>query len=137
MSTDPRAQLAELRRLSMSDLKQRWRDLIGTDPPQYSRSFLVSRLAYRIQELTHGGLSASALADMDATLDDAGCDKLGRIRRRRNGGPGCRKLLIGTRLVRGGKRGTGCSTPDSRPEHGMPQAMPDDDQTPSGVTRVE
>ena len=38
MSTDPRAQLAELRRLSMADLKQRWRDLIGTDPPQYSRS---------------------------------------------------------------------------------------------------
>ncbi len=100
MSTDTRAQLAELRRLSMSDLKQRWRDLIGTDPPQYSRSFLVSRLAYRIQELAHGGLSPSALADMDAILDDAGCDKLGRIRRRRNGVPGHRKLLIGTRLAR-------------------------------------
>ena len=100
MSTDPRAQLAELRRLSMADLKQRWRDLIGTDPPQYSRSFLVSRLAYRRQELAYGGLSQSALADMDAILDDAGCDKLGRIRRRRSGGPGHRKLLIGTRLVR-------------------------------------
>jgi hypothetical protein len=100
MSTDTRPQLAELRRLSMSDLKQRWRDLIGTDPPQYSRSFLVSRLAYRLQELAHGGLSPSAIADMDAILDDAGCDKLGRIRRRRNGGPGHRKLLIGTRLMR-------------------------------------
>jgi hypothetical protein len=43
MSTDARIQLAELRRLSMTDLKQRWRDLVGTDPPQYSRSFLVSR----------------------------------------------------------------------------------------------
>ena len=32
MSTDPRAQLAELRRLPMSDLKQRWRDLIGGEP---------------------------------------------------------------------------------------------------------
>lgn len=100
MSTDTRAQLAELRRLSMPDLKQRWGDLVGTDPPQYSRSFLVSRLAYRLQELAHGGLSPSALADMDAILDDAGCDKLGRIRRRRNGGPGHRKLLIGTRLAR-------------------------------------
>ena len=75
-------------------------DLVGTDPPQYSRSFLVSRLAYRIQELAYGGLSASALADMDAIRDDAGCDRLGRIRRRRNGGPGHRKLLIGTRLAR-------------------------------------
>lgn len=77
MSTDTRVQLAELRRMSMSDLKDRWRDLIGTDPPQYSRSLLVSRLAYRLQELAYGGLSPSALADMDAILDDAGCDKLG------------------------------------------------------------
>jgi hypothetical protein len=100
MSTDTRSQLAELRRLSMPDLKQRWRDLIGTDPPQYSRTFLVSRLAYRLQELAHGGMSPSALADMEAILDDAGCDRLGRIRRRRNGGPGHRKLLVGTRLAR-------------------------------------
>jgi len=100
MSTDPRAQLAELRHLSMAGLKQRWRDLIGTDPPEYNRKFLVSRLAYRVQELAYGGLSASALADMDAILDDAGCDKLGRMRRRRNKGTGHRKLLIGTRLVR-------------------------------------
>jgi hypothetical protein len=100
VNTDPRAQLAELRHLSMADLKERWRDLVGTDPPQYSRSFLVSRLAYRLQELAYGGLSPSAIADMDAILDDAGCDKLGRIRRRRNGGPGHRKLLIGTRLAR-------------------------------------
>jgi hypothetical protein len=63
MSTDTRSQLAGLRRLSMGELKQRWRDLIGTDPPQYSRSFLVSRLAYRLQELSHRGLSPSALAD--------------------------------------------------------------------------
>jgi len=55
MSTDPRAQLTELRRLSMSELKQRCCDVIGTDPPQYSRSFLVSRLAYRLREPVYGG----------------------------------------------------------------------------------
>ena len=42
MSTEARAQLAELRRLSMAELKQRWRDLIGMAPPQYSRSFLAT-----------------------------------------------------------------------------------------------
>jgi len=99
MSTDVRTQLAELRRLSIAELKQRWRNLMGTDPPQYNRSFLVSRLAYRTQEMAYGGLSASALAHMEAILDDAGCDKLGRTRRR-NRGTGHRKLLIGTRVAR-------------------------------------
>jgi hypothetical protein len=100
MSSDLRAQLAELPELSMAELKQRWRDLLGTDPPEYNRKFLVSRLSYRLQEAAHGGLSASALAAMDAILDDAGCDKLGRMRRRRNSGTGCRKLLTGTRVAR-------------------------------------
>jgi len=54
MSTDPRPQLAALRRLSMAKLKQRWRELIGADPPRYSRSFLVSRLAWRLLERPGG-----------------------------------------------------------------------------------
>ena len=45
MSTDLRTPLADLRRLSIAELKKRWRDLIGTDPPQCSRSFLVRHLA--------------------------------------------------------------------------------------------
>jgi len=72
MSTDTRAQLAELRRLSMADLKQRWRDLVGTDLPQYSRTFLVSRLAYRLQELAYGGLSASAVARATQLVTETG-----------------------------------------------------------------
>jgi len=99
MSTDVRAQLPQLRRLPAPELRQRWRDLMGTDPPEYNRKFLVSRLAYRIQETAYGGLSAPALAAMEALLDDAGCDKLGRMRRR-YGRTGRRKLLIGTRVAR-------------------------------------
>ena len=34
VTTDFAGELAELRRLSIAELKQRWRDLIGTDPPE-------------------------------------------------------------------------------------------------------
>jgi len=93
-------QITQLSKLSFSELQARWRSLFGGEPPAYHRRFLVKRLAYRLQELAYGGLSPSALTDMDAILDDAGCDKLGRIRRRRNGSSGHRGLLIGTRLLR-------------------------------------
>jgi len=51
------AQLAALKSAPVADLKQKWRDLFDREPPPYSRRFLESRLAYRIQELAYGGLS--------------------------------------------------------------------------------
>jgi len=50
------ARLAELNTMPIADLKGKWRSLFGTEPPTYNRSFLQSRLAYRIQELAFGGL---------------------------------------------------------------------------------
>lgn len=90
-------QIAELNTLAVAELEARWRKLFGAAPSAHQRRFMVKRLAYRVQELAHGGLSPSALADTEAILDDAACDKLGRIPRRRNGSPGHRRLLIGTR----------------------------------------
>jgi len=55
------AQLAALRGAPAGVLKARWRELFDTDPPPYNRRFLESRLAYRIQELTYGGLSGDSL----------------------------------------------------------------------------
>ena len=45
------AQLAALKTAPILALKQKWRDLFDKEPPPYNRSFLESRLAYRIQEL--------------------------------------------------------------------------------------
>ena len=98
MSTDVRTQLAELRQLSMPDLQQRWRDLIGTDPPQYSRSFLVSRLAYRIQELAHGGLSDQARQRAAEIVREAGLDEEVSIPGR-NGTRSCRPLVLHGRMI--------------------------------------
>src|SRR6185436_8454370 len=46
--------------------KARWRELFDTEPPAYNRRFLESRLAYRIQELAHGGLSRETLDRLKA-----------------------------------------------------------------------
>ena len=55
--TDPiLAQLAALKGAPTPALKAKWRSLFETEPPLYNRSFLESRLAYRIQELAYGGL---------------------------------------------------------------------------------
>ena len=52
------AQVAALPEKSTAELKQLWRELYDREPPPYNRPFLVKRLAYRIQELAFGGLSA-------------------------------------------------------------------------------
>ena len=48
--------LAALQTASIADLKEQWRTLFGKEPPPFSRSYITSRLAYRIQELAYGGL---------------------------------------------------------------------------------
>ena len=58
------AQLAALPSKTTPELKQLWRDLYDREPPPYNKPFLVKRLAYRIQELAYGGLSARAEAKL-------------------------------------------------------------------------
>ena len=59
-------QLAALKGTSAVDLRARWRELFDSEPPQYNRRFLESRLAYRIQELAYGGLSRETLERLRA-----------------------------------------------------------------------
>ncbi|MEO5335043.1 MAG: DUF2924 domain-containing protein, partial [Magnetococcus sp. YQC-5] len=49
-------QVAALSGMSITDLKKLWTDLHKTAPPPFNRTFLEKRLAYRLQELAHGGL---------------------------------------------------------------------------------
>lgn len=101
MSSSIVKQIAGLQRLSVPDLKQRWRDLFGTEAPAYNRAFLTKRLAYRLQELTHGGLSAGTQAKMKDILREAGLTEdglmpgTGRPLKRSGDRP-----IVGTRLVR-------------------------------------
>ena len=65
MSDTVLARLVALKATPTPDLKQQWRDLIDSEPPPYNRRFLESRLSYRIQELTYGGLKPKTVKRLE------------------------------------------------------------------------
>jgi hypothetical protein len=93
--TDVLRQVALLREASTSDLKLRWRELFGREPPPFNRAYLQDRLAYRIQELAYGGLKPETVARLEALGErlDGGNITLRRIR-------ADDRPIAGTRLVR-------------------------------------
>ena len=70
MTNSVLAQLAALPEKTTPELKQLWRDLYDREPPPYNKPFLVKRLAYRIQELAYGGLSARAEAKLKVLIEE-------------------------------------------------------------------
>jgi Protein of unknown function (DUF2924) len=87
-------QLAALSGKSTAELKQ-WRDLYDREPPPYNKPFLVKRLAYRIQELAYGGLSARAEAKLKELVEEEDRRLTGKLPVRKGDGP-----ITGTRLIR-------------------------------------
>ncbi|MFO0156350.1 MAG: DUF2924 domain-containing protein [Alphaproteobacteria bacterium] len=87
--------LAALRTAPIANLKEQWRTLYGTEPPAFSRSYIESRLAYRIQELAYGGLKPETIARLEALGEqiDGGNITLRRIRQDQ-------RPIAGTRLLR-------------------------------------
>ncbi len=87
--------LAALQAAPTADLKEQWRALFGKEPPPFNRSYLQSRLAYRIQELAYGGLRPETRARLEALGEqfDGGNVVLRRVR-------ADSRPLAGTRLLR-------------------------------------
>jgi hypothetical protein len=92
MTESVAARVAALPKTPTPELRQMWRELFNKEPPGFSRSYLISRLAYRIQELAYGGLKPATRAKLD-TLADALDPKAAR--KRVVTGP-----VIGTQLIR-------------------------------------
>ena len=86
------AQLAALPGKTTAELREMWQELHGKPAPPFSQRYLVARLAYRIQELAHGGLRPATRARLDALAD--GLDPKDARKR----APA--RLLAGTRLCR-------------------------------------
>jgi len=89
------SRLAALHAAPIATLKAQWRELYGKEPPPFSRSYIQSRLAFRIQELAYGGLKPETVDRLVALGEqlDGGNVVLRRIRA--DGRP-----LAGTRLIR-------------------------------------
>ncbi|WP_374433346.1 DUF2924 domain-containing protein [Tabrizicola sp.] len=90
------ARLAALKIAPTVDLKQQWRDLFDREPPPFNRRYLESRLAYRIQELTYGGLKPETIRRLEQLGEelDGGDKKKRSIRLDRD------RPITGTRLLR-------------------------------------
>lgn len=68
---DVTADLAALDDMTVGELQARWAELFGEAARSRSKAYLKKRLAWRIQELAEGGLSAKALGRIEALQHDA------------------------------------------------------------------
>ena len=89
------ARLATLQAASLPELREEWRRLFCTEPPGYSQKFLTARLAYRVQELLHGGLRPETLSRLNAIAETID----GKKKPLRQAG-GRDRPIPGTRLLR-------------------------------------
>jgi hypothetical protein len=64
-----------LKETSTQELKTMWKELYGNEPPPYSRQHLMPRLAYRIQELAHGGLTKETQQRVKQLIENADVKK--------------------------------------------------------------
>jgi hypothetical protein len=64
--------LSQLQQLNSRDLRTEWRRLLRTNPPSLSRDLLVRALAYRVQELAHGGLPKVTARKLATLADELG-----------------------------------------------------------------
>jgi DUF2924 family protein len=87
--------LADLKSMSIPELKAEWWSLFHTQAPNNSRSFLELRLSYRIQELSFGGPSRAAKSVLNLLVDEVEGKP---VRKSQIADP--RRPAIGTRLIR-------------------------------------
>jgi hypothetical protein len=92
---DVPGRLVALQAATTSDLKAQWRQLFGAEPPPFSRTYLQSRLAYRVQELAYGGIQPVTLQRLEAMGEQMDGGNLTLRRVRRDDRP-----IAGTRLIR-------------------------------------
>ena len=108
---DSRGQLSDrvavLAELSLADLRLEWRQLFRADPPRLSRDIMMRAIAYRLQEIAHGG--ASKVTQRRLTILAAEFETGGAI-----APPPGPKIKPGSRLVREwhGRTHTVCVTDD-------------------------
>ena len=89
------ARVAALRIKTPTELREIWRDLMGTEPPPFTRRYLETRLSYRIQELAYGGLKPETRKRLEELAEKWDGDNSAKRRIRHD-----LKPIAGTRLIR-------------------------------------
>jgi hypothetical protein len=59
------AELAALKKMTVNELKAKWRKIMDSEPQTFNRSYLESRLAHRIQILAYGDLKPETKRRLD------------------------------------------------------------------------
>ena len=75
----PIAEVQALRRMTVAELRARWVELYGSEPRSRNKDYLWRRLAWKVQERAHGGLSEAARARL-AELASEACVEHLRVR---------------------------------------------------------
>ena len=57
---DTLRQIADLRKLTVGGLREKYLEVLGEETKSHNKPYLFKRIAYRIQEKKHGGLSDRA-----------------------------------------------------------------------------
>ncbi len=89
------ARLAALKTTPTPELKDQWRELFGKEPPPFNRRYIESRLAYKLQKLTYGGLKPETVARLEALGEQLDGGVVEVWRKRADDRP-----IAGTRLIR-------------------------------------
>ena len=85
-------QIDELQSMSLPALRKKWSDLVGLDPGKLTKPYLVRRLAYRVQELTYGGMSRDSRDQLKAWAETPEKMQKKQPREKSNLQPGTRLL---------------------------------------------
>src|SRR5260370_41609809 len=68
---DTTRQIAQLRRLTVGGLRKKYLEVFGEESKSSNKPYLFKRIAYRIQEKKHGGLSERARQRAEALAAQA------------------------------------------------------------------
>jgi len=93
VTQNPAEQIGCIQQLTLAELRAEWRRLFRTQPPSLSRDLIIRAIAYRLQELTHGGLPKATRRKLASLANELKTD--GEI----SADPGPR-IKPGARLVR-------------------------------------
>jgi len=83
------AEIEALQSETVLQLRQRWKALYGTEPPQRaSRDLMMRAVAYRLQERALGGLSTATRRLLERIADDVNAHRPARVASTRKLHPG-------------------------------------------------